>query len=119
MTSLYEHVDHIRTRLREEDWTNGLTPSDYASEEEYEEANSAWGYLSDVLDIEWICHHDKTFKGARLWVALGGPNICVNTMTNEVEGYWLGEEPVKLYFGQNNALEDACLELWDCTQAGY
>jgi hypothetical protein len=115
MTSLYEHVAHIRKLIQEEDWTNGMTPSDYGSEEEYEEANSAWGWLSDVLDIDWVCYHDKTYKGARLWVALGGPNICVNTTTNEVEGYWLGEKPVKLYYGSNSELDEAARELFECT----
>ena len=48
-------------------------------------------WMEDVYDIEWITFQDGSFKGARLLVAGGGPNIWVNMNTHEVEGYWAGD----------------------------
>lgn len=115
MTSLYAHVEHIRAQLAADDWTNGMTRDDFDSQDEYDAANSAWGWLSDALDVEFTTYADKTFKGARILVAFGGPNIWVNTMTNEVEGFWSNDPPVKLYFGLNAELEDACRVWFACT----
>jgi len=115
MTSLYAHVEHIRALLSNGDWTNGMTRDDFDSQDDYDEADSALSWLSDALDVEWTTHADKTFKGARILVAFGGPNIWVNTMTNEVEGFWSGDPPVKLYFGLNDELEEACSEWFACT----
>lgn len=70
-------------------------------------------YLTDCLDIEWILHSDKTFKGARVLVAGGGPNIWVNTVTNEVEGYWWGDKCI-MSFNDNVGLNEALSELFNC-----
>lgn len=60
-------------------------------ENDYEEY-TIWDYFADCLDIEYVVHADKTYKGVRVMITCGGPNIYVNTMTNKVELYWWSDE---------------------------
>lgn len=50
---------------------------------------SAW--MDEALDVELVIGFNGTYRGARIMVAYGGPNIYVNTRTGVVEGYW-GDE---------------------------
>jgi len=52
----------------------------------------ATSFMEDALDIQYIINQDKTYRGARVLVAFGGPNIWVNTQRGEVEGYWWGDD---------------------------
>ena len=52
------------------------------------EATSLYDYFNDVLDFEYTINRDKTYKAVKIWVALGGPNICVDTNYNEIRGFW-------------------------------
>lgn len=51
-----------------------------------------WDFFShcdgDVLDIEYSVGSDGEYRGVRLMVTFGGPNIYINTRRGEVEGYW-------------------------------
>lgn len=51
-----------------------------------------WDFFShsdgDVFDIEYSVDGDGDYRGVRLMVACGGPNIYINTRRGEVEGYW-------------------------------
>ena len=49
---------------------------------------TAYEYMDDVYNIEWITHQDHSYKAARLLVAGGGPNIWVNLQDKTVDGYW-------------------------------
>ena len=70
-------------------------------------------WMEDVYDIEWITYQDKSYKGARLLVAGGGPNIWVNLQTNKVEGYWWGDY-CEYGFVDNIGLDDYLEEIYDC-----
>ena len=49
-------------------------------------------YLGDdVYDVEYTIGREKDYRGVRLMVACGGPNIYLNTNTNDVELYWWNE----------------------------
>ena len=72
----------------------------------------AHDWMEGVYDIEWICHQDKTYKGARLLVAGGGPNIWVNLQTNIVQGYWWGDY-FEYGFVDNIGLNDYLEEIYD------
>lgn len=50
-----------------------------------------WNYFNDVYDIEYTIGSDKQYRGVRLMVACGGPDIYINTMTKQVELYWWGD----------------------------
>ena len=70
-------------------------------------------FMEGVYDIEWITHQDHSYKGARLLVAGGGPNIWVNLMTNTVDGYW-GSDKFSWGFADNIGLDDYLEELHGC-----
>lgn len=74
---------------------------------------SAFDYLQDALDIEYIVNGKGEYLGARVLVAFGGPNIWVNTRTNTVEGTWWADRS-EASFKDNIGLDDALSELWAC-----
>jgi hypothetical protein len=107
---LQQHVNSIASNLSNppmDEWNEGR---DIDSEGEY----SAFDYLAGALDIEYIVASDrKTFLGARVLVAFGGPNIWVNTRTNTVEGHWWGDS-ASATFTDSIGLQEALNELYSC-----
>jgi hypothetical protein len=101
---LQNHVNDIARRISE---------ADFDRNDDGDEC-SAFDYLQDALDIEYIVASDrKTLLGARVLVAFGGPNIWVNTRTNTVEGHWWGES-ASATFEDSIGLQDALEELFQC-----
>lgn len=45
----------------------------------------------DVLDIDYLVNYQKEYKGVRILVAWGGPNIYIDTISGNVELYWWTE----------------------------
>lgn len=74
---------------------------------------SAFDYLQDALDIEYIVNGKGEYLGARVLVACGGPNIWVNTRTRTVEGVWWSDSATAS-FDDNLGLNDALSDLWSC-----
>ena len=103
---LKSHVLHIVKTIEE----------GYLSEDEENEGEiiSAYDYLSDVLDIEYIVNSKKEYLGARVLVAFGGPNIWINTRTQQVEGYWWGSQSIWGYSSDAMGLDDALQDLYNC-----
>jgi hypothetical protein len=101
-------VENIARQL-----TEGLDQEDAKDYAEDGEEFTAWDYLRDALDINWILNNDRTYKGARVLVAFGGPNIWIDTVNEQVEGYWWGDKCIVSY---NDAIDlDATLEeLFNC-----
>ena len=77
---------------------------------------SAYDYIGEALDIEYVVGGDGSFRGARLLVCFGGPNVWVNTKTDTVEGSWWGTSYNESY-SDNIGLHAACEELWECTRS--
>jgi hypothetical protein len=75
---------------------------------------SAFDYLQDALDIEYIVNSKKEYLGARVLVAFGGPNIWINTRTQKVEGYWWGDSCIMSYDKDAMDLDFALSELYNC-----
>lgn len=72
----------------------------------YEEVSNALD-----LDIRIYSNLDKEFLGARIAVALGGPNIYLDTMKGVIEGFWGKKEygfqaDESLVIQVNDILED-------------
>lgn len=84
MSNLNDQVMHIVQTLNE-----GF--EGYLEENEDGETQTAFDYLQDALDFNWILNSDRTLKGARILVAFGGPNIWIDTNKGIVEGYWWGD----------------------------
>lgn len=102
-SDLEYNVDHI---------IETLESGHYETEDE--NGPNGFDYLTDALDINYIINGDKTYKGARILVAFGGPNIWIDTVTEKVEGYWGGETIIKDYCNDLLYLDEACEELYNC-----
>lgn len=76
---------------------------------------SGFDYIADVLDINWILDSNRAFKGARLLVAFGGPNIWIDTAKQTVEGHWWGDSYTASYSRDEMDIEGACSEWFGCT----
>ena len=116
--SATEYADSIARRI--EDNVKAGTPFGVSTEDEpildreIGEEGSAMDYLSDVLDIQFIVSGDRTYRGARVCIAFGGPNAWINTVTGQLEVAWWSETvyralPSEFIDGLDGALE----ELWD------
>lgn len=104
-TRLQDHVQQIANTI-----TNGFQDDDLNCDDQ---PMSAFDYLSDALDIEYVVNGKGEYLGARVLVAFGGPNIWVNTRTKTVEGHWWGES-AHASFEDGIGLDDALSELWAC-----
>lgn len=80
---------------------------------EYAEA-SGIDYLSDVLDIQYIVSSDRSYRGARVCIALGGPTAWINTQTEQLEvAWWSAPEYRELPRAFVNELDEALAEFWE------
>ena len=104
MTDLQKHVDQIAAILTHGFGDELNNDGDYMT---------AFDYLQDALDIEYIVNSRKEYLGARVLVAFGGPNIWVDTRRGIVEGAWWGEKATAI-FQDNIGLDDALSELFNC-----
>jgi len=100
--------DHVLSIIKNIE--NGFTEELNEDGEEF----SAFDYLRDVLDIEYIVSRNKEYLGARVLVAFGGPNIWINTRTKQVEGYWWGDSCIMSYDEDAMDLDGALQELYNC-----
>jgi hypothetical protein len=79
--------ENIATDLKD------LYDADYTEEEieeleENGEPTSLWNYFDDCLDIEYTISSRGEYRGCRIMVTWGGPNIWVDTTRGEVFGAW-------------------------------
>lgn len=71
-------------------------------EEDFYEDNeleNLWDYITDSYNVEYTKTLQGDFRGCRFAIALGGPNIYIDTRENRLEGYW-GD--TKFYKGFNS-----------------
>lgn len=80
---------------------NSLAPSGFYDSEDN-------NYFDDCLDIEYAVGPNGIIRYVKVCVALGGPNIYINTRTGNVEGRWWGDNcdiPI-VPFSTLDAIED-------------
>ena len=82
------------------------------------EPATAYDYMDNVYNIEWITSQDHSYKAARLLVAGGGPNIWVNLQNYTVDGYW-GADKRSYGFVDNIGLDDYLQEMHDSNKCLY
>lgn len=49
---------------------------------------SVYDYMADVLDYEITIDSRLEYKSAKIWVALGGPNVWIDTAEKAVKSAW-------------------------------
>lgn len=106
---LTNHVEQIAQNLTNPPWDEWNDGRDV----EYDGGFSAFNYLQDALDIEYIVNWKGEYLGARILVTFGGPNIWIDTRRSIVEGYWWGDK-ASAPFNDGLGLDDALNELWNC-----
>lgn len=84
---LQKYVDGIAADLRKL-YEADPTDEEREAAEENGDACDLYSYFEDVLDIEYTISSRGDYLGARIAVALGGPNIYIDTREGYVKGYW-------------------------------
>ena len=80
---------------------------------EDENGPNAFDFINvECLDINYITNRDKTYQGARILYSFGGPNIWIDTLRGQVEGYWANETIIKNYHQDLLYLDETCDELY-------
>lgn len=109
MNDIQQQVQGIAASLTNPPWDEWNEGRDTDNEGEF----SAFDYLQDVLDIEYIVNGKGEYLGARVLVAFGGPNIWIDTRRGVVDGYWWRDR-ASASFTDNLGLDEALSELWAC-----
>ena len=82
-----------------------------AGNPEGKDSKTASAWMEDTYDIRYYVDRDKSYLGAEILVAGGGPTIWVNTYTKQVEGYWGGDKVLEPFWDRLG-LDDYCEELY-------
>lgn len=82
--------------------------------ESNEEATDFYEYVSDSLDIEYRIDSKGEYRGAYIWVTLGGPNIHIDTFSGYIKGAW-GSDREELWLPREIAeeLDRVCEEIFE------
>lgn len=108
-SDINNHVQSIADNLTNPPWDEWNADRDVEMDGEF----SAFDYLQDALDIEYIVNSKGEYLGARILVAFGGPNIWIDTRRGRVDGYWWADS-YSTSFKDNLGLDEALAELWAC-----
>ena len=76
------------------------------------DGTTASEWMEGTYSIRYLVDQDKKYLGAKILCAGGGPVIWVDTWTQEVQGYWGGDQ-VYVPFTDNLGLDDYCQEMYD------
>lgn len=107
-TELQTYVGSIREDLNRAYEGRDQKPGDP------EETFDLVDYISkNALDIEYTIGSDKGYRGCRIAVTLGGPNVYINTRRGAVEGYW-GTERAEAWIPS-----EVCAEIDDLVEMEF
>ena len=93
--------------------TNPVISNDEQEDGSVEQRGGASEWMEGTYDIRYLVDREKRYLGAEIMCAGGGPNIWVNTYTQQVEGYWGGDKVLEPFI-DNLGLDDYCEELYGC-----
>ena len=82
-----------------------------AGNPEGKDSKTASAWMENTYDIRYLVDRDKSFLGAEILVAGGGPTIWVDTFREQVTGWW-GSDRVQWYFQDNLDLNGYCEEMY-------
>ena len=93
---IWDFSSKVDCEIRKEDtlcgeYTYYIMPDGEEILEDDVEPASLFDYFNDFLDIDYIVDREKQFKGARIMVTCGGPNIFIDSYRGIVELFWWTE----------------------------
>lgn len=107
---LYEHCGSIKEELYR-------VFDGEAINDETGEPLTMWDYFDDALDIVYMISGNGDFLGCRIAVALGGPNIWIDTYRGEIAGAWgCDRESVWIPAEICDEISAVFEELYNCTR---
>ncbi|MDE6966123.1 MAG: hypothetical protein K2O94_03985 [Clostridiales bacterium] len=80
------------------------------------DALSLSDYLAAALEIEYTADSSGEFKACRVWVGLGGPNICIDTARRAVCLYWWGNS-AEYSIDCADEVDEIAAEWWEALRA--
>lgn len=95
--------------------SSGLYTTDIeeAKENALDEA-SAFDFISDALDIEYIVNSQREVTDGRVYVTVGGPTAWIDTEKRALVVTWMSEPEVRnLPSSFIDPISDALSELWE------
>lgn len=134
--ALIKNVEFIRDWLSEGYVENLITEAMLEDDCVYDEISDIWtdedgeeidrytvddlsvspaeSFMSEqALDVDVIATMSgKQYRGVIIAVSVGGPHIEVNTLENNVHGYWGGEHVTRRFI-DGFGLDDYCAEMWE------
>ena len=108
-----QHVISIVDTLENPPLLDEMEKYEMGYEEEDEAYLSAYDYLTDAMDVVYYVDSEKSYLGARVLVAFGGPNIWVDTFYQRVDGHWWGDSYTES-FEDHLGLSEACEDMYNC-----
>lgn len=74
-----------------------------------------WDWIAEnVLEIEYRIDGKREYKGVKLWVTLGGPNVWIDTYNSEVCLAWgMDRAEYLLDIDVSAALDEMYAEFWE------
>ena len=72
-----------------------------------------YDYFLNTYDMEYVITSNKEYKGVRIWVAVGGPSVWIDTTSKTVNLAWWGER------AQCDLYSDACTKIDEYGEAMY
>ena len=93
---IWDFSSKVDCEIRKEDtlcgeYTYYIMPDGEEILEDDVEPASLFDYFNDMLDIDYVVDREKHFKGARIMVTCGGPNIFIDSYRGIVELFWWTE----------------------------
>ena len=75
---------------------------------------SIFDYMEDILDMEYTISSDReTVLSVKIWVTLGGPNVCIDTKEKAVCLYWGSDrEQYLLSYDVCDTIDEWAQEMW-------
>ena len=78
------------------------------------EQYTMYDYFEYALDVDYVVGSDREYRGVRVMVACGGPNIYVDTMEKAVTLYWWTDSArYLLSTAAANAIDEYFEECWN------
>lgn len=103
-----ENKDYLlRVREEIENYYNGF--------EEDGEEKTLFDYLSDILDFEITINSQMEFYSCKVWIALGGPNVWIDTAEREINLAW-GSDRESIYLDSDicDEIDSYFEEIYNC-----